>query len=58
MGMTFQQLQQDYKPKILYLADKYGASNVRVFGSVVRAENTVDSDIDFLIDFDKGHSLT
>ena len=37
---------------ILSIAAKHGASNVRVFGSVVRGEATQDSDIDFLIDYD------
>ena len=38
------------RAKILALAEKYGASNVRVFGSVARGEAQADSDVDFLID--------
>jgi len=47
----------DKKDQILALAAKYGAFNVRVFGSV--AEGTADehSDIDFLVDMEKGRSL-
>jgi len=37
---------------ILDLAAKHGASNVRVFGSVVRGDVRDDSDIDLLVDFD------
>ena len=37
---------------ILEIAANHGASNVRVFGSVVRGEETPESDIDFLIDYD------
>ena len=35
---------------ILKIAQKHGAYNVRVFGSVARDEATPDSDIDLLID--------
>jgi len=40
------------KQDILAIAEKHGASNIRVFGSVVRGEATQESDIDFLIDYD------
>ncbi len=36
--------------EILQLADKHGAGNVCVFGSVARGEETADSDVDLLID--------
>jgi predicted nucleotidyltransferase len=37
---------------------QYGASNLRIFGSVARGDATPDSDIDFLVDIDpKEHSL-
>ncbi|MEO0488242.1 MAG: nucleotidyltransferase family protein [Cyanobacteria bacterium J06659_2] len=45
------------KPDILMLATKYGASNIRVFGSVVRGEANEESDIDFLVDLEPGRSL-
>jgi len=45
------------RAKILALAEKYGASNVRVFGSVARGEAQADSDVDFLIDLEPGWSL-
>lgn len=34
---------------ILALAERYGAYNVRVFGSVARGDATSDSDIDLLV---------
>jgi predicted nucleotidyltransferase len=43
--------------KILDLATKYGAANVRIFGSVARGEDTDGSDVDFLVDFKTGTSL-
>ena len=36
---------------IIALAERYGAYNLRVFGSVARAEATSDSDIDIVADF-------
>jgi predicted nucleotidyltransferase len=45
------------RAKILALTEKYGASNVRVFGSVARGEAQADSDVDFLIDLEPGRSL-
>ena len=47
----------DQREQILALASKYGASNVRVFGSVVQGTADKDSDIDFLVDMEKGRSL-
>jgi uncharacterized protein len=35
--------------EILEIAARHRAFNVRVFGSVVRGEETLESDIDFLI---------
>jgi len=32
-------------------AERVGAHNVRVFGSVARGEDTADSDLDLLVDF-------
>mgnify|MGYP001591161459 CR=1 FL=1 len=42
---------------ILMLATRHGASNVRIFGSVVRGEDTENSDVDFLVDMGEGCSL-
>ena len=50
--MTLKQLIQDKREDILKIATKHGAFNVRVFGSVARGEETENSDIDFLIDYD------
>jgi len=47
----------DKKEQILALATKYGASNVRVFGSVANGTADKNSDIDFLVDLEKGRSL-
>ena len=47
----------DNKEQILALAAKYGASNVRVFGSVANGTADQNSDINFLVDMEKGRSL-
>ncbi len=46
-----------YRMTILNLAERYGACNVRVFGSVARGETDSDSDVDFLVDMQMGRSL-
>ncbi|QQR81440.1 MAG: nucleotidyltransferase family protein [Deltaproteobacteria bacterium] len=38
------------KDEILKIAAKHGAENLRIFGSVIRNEETAGSDIDFLVD--------
>lgn len=42
---------------ILALASRYGARHIRVFGSVARGEERPGSDVDFLVDFDKGYDM-
>lgn len=39
------------------LSREFGAKRIRVFGSVARGEETLDSDIDFLVDFPCGYDL-
>lgn len=45
------------RQEILALAQRRGARNIRIFGSVARNEAREDSDIDFLIDLDPDRSL-
>jgi len=52
IGLGINELLGDRRSQILALAEKHGAYNVRVFGSVARGEATEDSDIDFLVDYD------
>ncbi|MFZ7103262.1 MAG: nucleotidyltransferase family protein [Peptococcaceae bacterium] len=42
---------------ILQVASSYGATNIRVFGSVARGEDKQNSDIDLLINLEEGRSL-
>ncbi len=39
------------------VAQRYGVSNIRVFGSVARAEADNDSDLDLLVDLAPGRGL-
>jgi predicted nucleotidyltransferase len=45
------------KPELLRAAAHHRALNVRIFGSVARAEDQPDSDVDFLVDFAPEASL-
>ncbi|HLX57438.1 MAG TPA: nucleotidyltransferase family protein [Ktedonobacteraceae bacterium] len=55
--MPLDELLQTKREDILQTARKYGAYNVRVFGSVARGEADEKSDIDLLVDMEKGRSL-
>ena len=48
---------QGHRKEILSFAQKYGARNVRIFGSVARGDAREDSDIDVLVDLESGRSL-
>lgn len=50
--MALMELLQERRDEILKIAAQHGAFNIRVFGSVARREETENSDIDFLIDYD------
>jgi len=52
------QLVRRHKVEIANLARTHGARNVRLFGSVVRGEDTAQSDIDFLVDAPKEKALS
>lgn len=45
------------RDEILALAKRWGAHNVRVFGSVARGEADEASDLDLLVDLEPGRSL-
>lgn len=45
------------RAEILKLAKANGVTRVRVFGSVARKQDDGNSDVDFLVDFEKDRSL-
>jgi predicted nucleotidyltransferase len=48
---------QAHREDILRAAERRGARNVRVFGSVARGEAGPESDVDFLVEFEPGRNL-
>jgi predicted nucleotidyltransferase len=55
--MGISELINVHRKQIIDLAEKYGASEVRVFGSVARGTADEQSDIDFLVELAPGRSL-
>lgn len=55
--ISLEDLQREKREDILSIAEKYGAYNVRVFGSIARREADAESDIDFLVDMEPGRTL-
>ncbi len=45
------------RTEVMRIAAKYGARNVRIFGSVARGEADAESDVDFLVELEPGRSL-
>lgn len=54
-SMGIAEMLKEKREAIIRLAEKHGAMNVRVFGSVARGEASDDSDIDFLVTWNYGH---
>ncbi len=48
---------QHHRADILAIADKYGATNIRIFGSASRGDDRPDSDIDLLVDLHQTWTL-
>lgn len=55
--MNLNEIIKNHRDEILQLAAKYGAYNVRIFGSVARGESDESSDIDFLVEMEPGKTL-
>ena len=55
--MDIYKLIEEKREKILAIASKHGASNVRIIGSVARREADSDSDLDLLVELEMGTSL-
>ena len=48
---------KEKKEKIYSIASKYGATHIRIFGSVATGQTHPESDVDFLVDLAPGRSL-
>lgn len=55
--MDVREVLRTHREIILRIARKYGARNVRIFGSLARGEADERSDIDFLVELEPGRSL-
>ena len=55
--MSLDELLKQKREDILRTAAEYSGYNVRVFGSVARSEADAESDIDLLVDMERGRSL-
>jgi hypothetical protein len=55
--MDIRDLLKEKRKDMLRIAARYGARNVRIFGSVVRGQADAQSDIDILVDMEPGRTL-
>ncbi len=54
--MTITKL-KEYKNDILRIAFLHGAKNIKIFGSVARGEQNQNSDVDFVVEMEKGKTV-
>jgi hypothetical protein len=55
--MTIRELLNEKRAEILRVAERHGARNVRLIGSVARGDARADSDLDLLVELERGRSL-
>ena len=55
--MTLKETIKNRRVEIQRIAERHGAEQIRLFGSVARDEARIDSDVDFLVRFRKHASL-
>ena len=56
-GMVTREGIRQQREAILRIASRYGARDVRIFGSVARGDAGEGSDVDLIVRFEKGRSL-
>ncbi len=56
MPVTLDQIRKKWS-RILAIAGRHGATNLRVFGSVARGETGPESDLDLLVELEPGRNL-
>ena len=57
MDMSIRERLNANRAEVLRAAARHGARNVRLIGSVARGDAGPDSDLDLLVELDKGRSL-
>lgn len=55
--MEIDKILKKKRVQILQIAEKHGASNLRIFGSVAKGKARQSSDLDILIELEPGKSL-
>jgi predicted nucleotidyltransferase len=55
--MGIKELLTERRDDIIKIAERHGATNIRVFGSVARGDAGSESDIDFLVRLEAGTTL-
>jgi predicted nucleotidyltransferase len=55
--MNIEEILKNKRNEILDIATCYGARKMRIFGSVLRGEAKLNSDVDFLVELETGRSL-
>ena len=55
--MLTRQTLREKREAILEIARRYGASDVRIFGSVARGDSDENSDLDLVVRLDRGRTL-
>ena len=55
--MSISSIIRNRREEIINIAQKYGAKNVRVFGSMARGEESAESDLDIIVEMEHGSSL-
>jgi len=55
--MNKEYILRNKRNEILDIATRYGAKKIRLFGSILRDEIKEKSDVDFLVELEKGRSL-
>ncbi len=55
--MTIRERLNEKREEVLRVAGRHGARNVRLIGSVARGDATADSDLDLLVELERGRSL-
>lgn len=55
--MVTRQAVQSRRSEIVAIARRYGASDIRIFGSVARGDSTESSDLDLIVRFEPKRTL-
>ena len=55
--MTLAEIVKEKREEILKVAARRGATNVRLFGSLIHGEEKEGSDVDLLVEMEEGRSL-